>query len=721
MKIRFIYFLQWLFFKVNRKRFLLFISPAFCFGDGTYFYGSVGYSILEPIVGASIKLIQGTETKYTEITTSDGGFSFPPTIYSGIYTVQVSGTNIVTYAISYQIYPSYNAQSFYLPAPTEYTYVTVNVVDVNKQPLQGALVNITQNTLLYGSGSTNGSGALDIYGLQLDSTFTLAATLAGYQPASVTIEFNQPAQAFNLTLLQNPGSVSGIITNDLSAPIEDVQVDDLVNNFLIQSTSTNSLGQYSFPTASVGNHIIRFTKEGYQQNSLKVSVATDQSVTNRTVELVGNPGIVSGTIYSDANNTALQGAVVILVQNNNISQPFLTGTKGNYSFRNVPPGNISLIASKPNYQMQYGGVTLQPGQIQGLDFTLPADSTELSGTVSSGNIPITGAAITVMLGNILVANTLTTAEGHYSISGLIPGTYTVNAVKTDYQNSTEKITLNTGEVLDLVFDLAADPASLNGYVRDILTSDPISNATVTVFKDENSIETTSTNASGYYFFTHIPVADLKIRAMSPLYQDDSFQYDFEAGESVAHNFLLELGPNTLNLEVYDLITGYPLPGALITLFEDSSLFSSVIGTYLGISSFTGLSQGTYIYSAQLPGYISNQSEPFSFSGDDEVRVARIGLYSQDEPPRNLEGNILFNYYGAGVVDVIHNISWEASLSPEVVSYNVYGNGVLLGNVLSSETLEFNHHNQNKNEGTTYRVESVNSDGSVSSSVEVILR
>ena len=91
------------------------------------------------------------------------------------------------------------------------------------------------------------------------------------------------------------------------------------------------------------------------------------------------------------------------------------------------------------------------------------------------------------------------------------------------------------------------------------------------------------------------------------------------------------------------------------------------------------------------------------------------------PPRNIEGNIIPNYYGAGVVDIIHNLSWDPSLSSEVVSYNVYGNGTFLGNVLATRALEFNNHNQNKNETTTYTVKSVNSDGSLSSSVEVILR
>ncbi len=705
----------------------LLCAPIVCFGDElSSLTGTVGYRFIEPIVGATVKLMQGTTVIQSTTTGPLGGFAFFNIDAGGFlnvetFTLQVSGANIITYVTNYQIYAnSVNDVVYYLPPATQYTYVSVNVVDQNNDPVDGALVYITQNNLVYGNGLT-ASGVLNIYGLQLGSMYNVIVSKDNYQQLSVSLDFQQAAQLLNLTLMPDPGSISGIVTNDVFAPINGVKVEDWVNSYVIQSTSTNSFGQYSFATVSAGSHKIIFTEEGYQQGSLKVSVGANQSVTVPNLALEPVPVTINGIIYSDNTQRVLPGAFVLLAQKNNIFQTFTSDNNGYYIFQNVPAGDSTIFASKENYQMQYGGVSLTPGNIGNLNFSLTANTTQLNVSVNSSNVPISGATITVMQDVNQVANVITTEEGQYSLSSLIPGTYTVNAYAQGYQNSSETITITPGEELNLVFDLLLNPASLTGFVKEAITSDPISNAAVTAFQDGNPIKATTTNSNGSYFFSYLPSGDVKIRAISSLYQDDSFDYSFNAGESISHDFLLDLGPNRLDLEVYDLITGNPLPSALITVFKDSSLFSSVIGTNLGIASFTGLSTGTYFYSAQLSGYISNQSEPFSFSGEGEVIVARIGLYSQDEPPRNLEGNIIPNYYGAGVVDVIHNIVWEGSLSPEVVYYNVYGNGVLLGNVLGSETLEFNHHNQNKNEGTTYRVESVNSDGSVSSSVEVILR
>ena len=701
--------------------FFLFFSTL-CLRADVNVDGIIDYPILVPIVGATVKLIQGTEVKESTTTDGLGGYHFGPSIATGTYTLQVSGNNINTYACSQVINETGNTWVTVLPEKLlPYTFATFFVYDSNNNPINGALVNVTANNMLYGNGSTDTLGGVSIYGLTLGTSYTITASKANYQTTTNSLIFGIEAQELDLTLESDPGSISGTVTDASLAPLMGVQVQDLVNNHLIQSTSTNSLGQYSFATVSAGTHDITFSKTDYQQKALTLSVVANQSLTGKDIVLETSPATISGTIYSDGTQTALEGALVVLYQDNNIFQTFTTSTGGAYLFNNVPAGNSAIIASKENYEMKYGGLSLQAGGVGSLDFYLSGTSTELSGTVNSSNLPIAGAAITVQIADTVVINVLTTADGQFSISGLIPGTYTVNASAEGYQNSSETITLSGTQGLVLVFDLSSSPASLTGYVEDVITGDQIIGAGVTAFQNGNVIAATTTDGLGYYFFTNLPAGDVKVTATNPLYQDDSHDFQFAVGEQTTYTFLLSSGSSTLNVEVYDLITNFPLPNALITLFQGSAVYSSGIGSNLGIFSFTGLSPGSYTFSAQLPGYINNTAGPVVFSATNEVKQTRIGLNPQDAPPRNIEGNIIPNYYGAGVVDIIHNLSWDPSLGSEVVSYNVYGNGTFLGNVLATRALEFNNHNQNKNGTTTYTVKSVNSDGSLSSSVEVILR
>lgn len=77
------------------------------------------------------------------------------------------------------------------------------------------------------------------------------------------------------------------------------------------------------------------------------------------------------------------------------------------------------------------------------------------------------------------------------------------------------------------------------------------------------------------------------------------------------------------------------------------------------------------------------------------------------PPLNLTGKQVKNKF-LTQTDLINELHWSPSLSPSIVSYNIYRNGELIASVPSTDPLVYRDHNRKSKEFYTYEVTAVNS-------------
>ena len=128
------------------------------------------------------------------------------------------------------------------------------------------------------------------------------------------------------------GKVTGVVTDDLSSPLEGVTV--LVDGSGITAapdgpqTTTNSQGVYTLENISIGTHIITFTKADYQ--TVSVTVVAGNSMKNKVAEVSLN-GVCSRKIKGkvvDAGkgNTPLEGVTVSISS----TQTATTGSDGTF-------------------------------------------------------------------------------------------------------------------------------------------------------------------------------------------------------------------------------------------------------------------------------------------------------------------------------------------------------------------------------------------------------
>lgn len=403
----------------------------------------------------------------------------------------------------------------------------------------------------------------------------------------------------------------------------------------------------------------------------------------------------------ESGEQAIAGTVIELVdEDGQIVATTRTDSDGFYQFQELLPGNYTIRQQQPTGYLDgldtagtIDGITvgqainpgdkirdieLRQGQI-GLEYNfgelMPAS---LSGRVhvdtndncyyDEGELLLSGVVIRLFDddGNE-VARTTTNSEGRYSFTGLPPGTYTVVEEQPDgYFSGTARpgsaggikespdrignITLGSGQVaVDYDF-CEKPPAEISGYVyvdhnhnqqRDAGET-AIGAVKIDLYDAAGQwVASTTTDASGYYRFSHLPKGEYTLRQTQP---DGYLQGSQQAGSAggnddlpdvisevpIAFGAILtqynfgELLPSSLSGYVFVDMNGdcyrqdgeAGIEGVLIELYSDSGLL--VLQTYTnsdGFYEFTGLEPGQYrVVETQPDGYFSGAARPGSGGG-----------------------------------------------------------------------------------------------------------
>ncbi len=188
------------------------------------------------------------------------------------------------------------------------------------------------------------------------------------------------------------------------------------------------------------------------------------------------PGRVFGTVFDDANANGLQGSgeagiagvTVSLYDNlNNLVGTQLTAANGSYSFANLAAGNYTVVETDPagyvsttdnsvpaavtpgiSTAVNFGDQPIpggNPASISGVVF----NDANGNGTQDAGETGLSGVTVDLLnSGSVVVATTLTAADGSYSFTGLGPGIYTVRETDPSGMTSTTpnsvSVTLSDG-------------------------------------------------------------------------------------------------------------------------------------------------------------------------------------------------------------------------------------------------------------------------------------
>jgi hypothetical protein len=360
-------------------------------------------------------------------------------------------------------------------------------------------------------------------------------------------------------------------------------------------------------------------------------------------------GSISGTVDAAGSpNTALANAYVVLyTEGQQIAAQAPTDENGEFSFTGLAAGSYTLDFQRPdgsNYVEQWWGnqasyssavfFPLADGQaLTGQNAVLAVGST-LSGSVSgagSPNAPLAGSFVSLQQygGGLVFVFANTDANGHFTISGIGPGTYVLQFsppfTSTGYlsqwwqdesvESNAHAITIGTGQTLTGYDAVLQAEATISGTVSGADTGTGISGGSVEALQSDGTGSFANIGTDGTY----------TIHGLVPATYTLLFQpaYGLNYLSQYWNNQPTQGTANTISVTNGDVITGIDATlavGATVSghvtsaesptvgLADASAFVIDSTGEYLqsattdsdGNYSIVGIAPGTYRVEVQPP-------------------------------------------------------------------------------------------------------------------------
>src|SRR6266404_2664875 len=336
-------------------------------------------------------------------------------------------------------------------------------------PISGALVEALQSSVVKGSATTATNGAYSIaslvagaYDVRVSATGYLTQVITGISVAAgATTTVNAALSPPPVIASLSPSS--GLIGTSVT----------ISGSYFgaTQGTSTVTFnGVSASPTSWSATSIVAPAPPSATTGPVVVTVSGGAS--NGATFTVLFTGGIAGTITRASDSTAVSGASIEALQSGVVKASASSAANGGYSLSGVVAGTYDVRISASGYVTKLRiGIAVAGNGTATVDVALYKPGT-ISGKVTQldGTTPIVGAGVEVSQGTTTTGTSTTNATGDYSIGGLNPGTYTVQASAIGYKTQNlAGVAVSEDTTTTSNFSLEVAPASAGvSYIYDKL-------------------------------------------------------------------------------------------------------------------------------------------------------------------------------------------------------------------------------------------------------------
>jgi len=540
----------------------------------------------------------------------------------------------------------------------------------NVTPVPGATVTFQSSLPFYGrlrTTNSDGNGNYLFNSITGNSgnnviipsaPFTVQATLQQTQVQSPVFNgtfdpVNSPLYATQDIVFSDTGIIIGTVTRAEGEVVSSGQV-ALTGTGIVGSLTTNIApdGSYSFYSVPPGQYTLIATLSNPMGTGLTGSSSASVSDGNTDTANIVIPatGNVAGTVLRSDNSAAVN-VTVTLRGAAGFTRTATTDTAGRFNFSDLPVATYSLATFDPltNTAASANATSIADQTVtQNLSLVLGGTVT---GKVTENGVLVAGAQVTVVANNGTFSAT-TNAQGVYTVAQVAPGVLTVSAVDTtnnDQGQSTGTLGLS-GQTVEI--DVALIPSgSASGSVFQADGVTPVPGATVLLCQTLSGSTcfgysaTTTTNASGHYSFTGVPLIGFAIDVTN--INGDRGRTTGQLsnnGQTLTLNIHLT-GFGSVNVTVKDA-SGNLIPNAQVTLTGETQ--------FGGTQKSTTQSNGTTQFTSVLAG-------PFFVSATDPVTL--LGGSTSGSVAVNGNTNVTVSLQSAGnIVGVVYAPDGKTTLS-----------------------------------------------------------
>lgn len=436
---------------------------------------------------------------------------------------------------------------------------------------------------------TNGSGLYSVSGLAAgmisvavsDPATALRGTAGGMLVGSGPLSLNVRLGGF--------GTVSGTVRTAAGVAVG-AGIPVTIAGSLNASTTTNSLGQFSFAFVPLGPVTVDATDSNGNHGRTAAIVSATSQVINADVQFLGR-GTVSGTVVDSTGNAAAGAAVAL--HNDGVFSQSLAATAdglGHFSFPGVFVGSISLSASSGVLGGNATVVVQSDGQTVSANITLQAAGT-IAGTIyrADGKTTVPGAAVNLQS---TAFSTTADANGKYTLSTIPVGSYTVLAVDSATTDRGFKSTALTAAGQTATADInMLGLGTVNVAVKDG-GGNPAPNAVVTIATGQPFYltQTAVADSTGAATFNQQLGGNLSLRATDPVTGlAGTATATLTAGGTVSVTVTLQ-SAGTITGHVYDQNGSTPIAAVTVKADTGEQVQTDVNGLY----TLTVIPSGTHL-------------------------------------------------------------------------------------------------------------------------------
>jgi len=334
--------------------------------------------------------------------------------------------------------------------------------------------------------------------------------------------------------LRSGGLLGKVVGPDGSTPVGGVTIEARLGpdpaGTVAATTVTQADGTYLLRGLSTAAHAVYVVSDEFTADHRpfeQVEGGQILQTSNLTIRLLRfETGTIVGTVTQTGGATVSGATVTATLQTTN-NNPFevsvQTDNNGQYSL-DVPAGTYTVGAEAQGFgSASQTDVVVVAGDIVQIDLELQPAPGTLTGTVTGGNQPVSGASVAIQQQGVTVATTTTNSSGVFTIQ-LAAGTYTVVVTASGFQQATQNnVVIASDETTSLTFTVTAvPPGSLVGLITLQGSTAPVAGVTVNlvtagaIVRSTTSAGTTTTaDGDSYnYRFDDVPAGlyDVQISA-----------------------------------------------------------------------------------------------------------------------------------------------------------------------------------------------------------------
>jgi protocatechuate 3,4-dioxygenase beta subunit len=555
-----------------------------------------------PLAGAYIEVLQGTFLVCSTFTDAQGTYVVS-NLAPGYYTLRVNAPSFQmaaqqVYVTSHQ---TVSADFTLIAQPKKIVGI---VVDEENKAIAKASIDILQEETVIASTMTSDTGLYLLEGLA-SSGYDIRVSAPNFQTMIQRVNLQAgDVSTVNWKLSSQPGSVLGSVIDAANkVALLGAVVDVIQGEKNWGTASTDAKGNYAIIGLPPGGYTIRVHAEDFQTAIQGLNIQANQAAI-AGFSLVAQPGQLMGQVTVELSEETISQAQVVALQGPYVIATAWTDDKGFYIIEGLAPGSYTIRVQALSYQTSNQMTTLASNQKTLLDFSLHANPCTIDGQITyfETGEAIVAAHVDIVQANRVISSVLTDQHGHYSLTGIAPGYYLLRVSAPDQQTAMPAIFVQSDQNLTVDIELKAQPCTVVGQIFDVLTGEPIQNATIDCVEGTSVMASTLSDSNGIYAIRGLSPKYYHIRATAPFYQAAAQALYLLPNEEREINMALVSHPSRLTGQIVDNATNRGISQAYLTMWQGSLLIAALWTDRQGNYDIENVALGVYTLMVKADGY-----------------------------------------------------------------------------------------------------------------------